>query len=618
MLLASDLDRLPDDILELYERYQVSVINDIARRLARMNMTDTAAWQMQRLVQSGRVYENALEEIAKLTGKSEQELKRLFEAAGVKAMRFDDAVYRAAGLNPLPLNLSPAMVQVLAAGLQKTNNVMRNLTMTTAIDAQNQFVAAADLAYMQITGGAMGYQQAIKAAIVDVAGQGLSVIQFPGRRDQLDVAMRRAVLTGVNQSVGQLQTTRADEMGCDLVEVTAHIGARPTHTVWQGKIFSRSGKSTKYPHFATITGYGTGAGLMGWNCRHNFYPFFDGISERAYSDAELNSWANRTVTLDGEEVPIYEATQRQREIERRIRYWKRQAGALEAAGLDNSRELAKVSEWQAKMRSFVQQTGLQRQRFREQVFAGRPTRRPPMPAPPEPKTPTAPEPTPTQQPETQGIPVSQALDIKARGKTGKAVEFALEKIDSVHSDGSLPIIPVTQNSGRSRLGYYSFSYGGRSVEISISRYGEHPELTLAHEAGHFLDHAGIGQGVFASERSELLSGWREAVKNSQAYQLLRDMLADPRKFAAEFPLAGGVYSVTPDVRHLAYLADTKELFARSYAQYIAVRSGDPILLAQLNKERSDKIYGARQWSDEDFAPIAAAFDQLFRSLGWLR
>lgn len=370
MLTADQLDAFPDPIIDLYEEYQQSVINDIARRLAKMDVTSTAAWQMQRLVESGAVYENALKELSRLTGKSEAALRALFERAGVKALRFDDSIYRAAGLNPLPLNLSPAMAQVLAAGLRKTQGVMQNLTMTTAVNGQEAFIQAADLAYMQVSSGAMSYTQAIRDAVIGVTDQGLSAINYAsGRREQLDVAMRRTVLTGVSQTAGQLQIARADEMGSDLVQTSAHVGARPEHQVWQGQIFSRSGNSKEYPNFVASTGYGTGAGLCGWNCRHSFYPYFEGISENAYSKAELESYANKTVTYQGQEISMYDATQKQRAIERKIRFWKRRAGALDAAGLDSTVEGAKVREWQAQMRDFTKQTGLIRQRERERVLS---------------------------------------------------------------------------------------------------------------------------------------------------------------------------------------------------------------------------------------------------------
>lgn len=369
MLTADQLDALTDDIVRMYNDFADTIIADIARRLAGLDYArPTAAWQMQRLIEAGKLFENILSEISKLTGRSEAELRRMFERAGVTATRFDDAIYKAAGLNPMPLNMSPAQAQALSAGLVKTAGVMRNLTMTTAMSGQQAFIDAADLAYMQISTGALDYNTAIRRAVKDVASKGLSVIQFSGRRDQLDVAMRRAALTGVNQTVGTMQNMRADEMGSDLVQVSAHIGARPTHEVWQGKIYSRSGSSRKYPDFVSSTGYGTGEGLMGWNCRHSFYPYFDGISENAYSRAELASYANKTVVYNGKKMSVYEATQEQRAIERKIRYWKRQAGALKAAGLDASAETAKVKAWQAQARDLVRQTGLSRQYAREQVF----------------------------------------------------------------------------------------------------------------------------------------------------------------------------------------------------------------------------------------------------------
>ncbi len=334
-----------------------------------MPMTETAAWQMQRLIESGLVYENALTEIARVTGKSKAALRVAFDAAGVKSLAFDDQIYLQAGLNPMPLNLSPAMAQVLAAGLQKTQGIATNLTMTTAYSGQQSFIQAADLAYMQVANGAMSYDQAIRAAIRQVAQGGLSVISYPtGKVDQLDVAMRRTVLTGVSQTTGVMQIERANEMGVDLVQTSAHIGARPDHQRWQGKIFSRSGRDKRYPDFVAETGYGTGPGLMGWNCRHSFYPFFDGISHNAYKKRDLESFANKVLTYQGNEISVYDATQIQRKIERKIRASKREAYALEAAGLGNELEVAKIRAWQARMRAFIKQTGLSRQYVREGVL----------------------------------------------------------------------------------------------------------------------------------------------------------------------------------------------------------------------------------------------------------
>jgi len=239
MLTSDYLDILSEPIVDLFEEYQKSVIKDIARRLAKMNfVTPTAAWQIQRAIEAGATYEDILKKIEQLTPMSEKYLNQAFKQAGVKAIKFDDLIYKKAGLNPLPLNLSPAMKNVLAAGLRKTGNLINNLVMTTAETGQEVFVKAADSAYMKIVTGAFDYNTAIRQSVKEAAREGLKVINFAsGRKDQLDVSMRRAVLTGVNQTVGELTISRAREMGTTLFQTSAHIGARPTHEVWQGKVF---------------------------------------------------------------------------------------------------------------------------------------------------------------------------------------------------------------------------------------------------------------------------------------------------------------------------------------------------------------------------------------------
>lgn len=374
MLEFDELDTLGDPIAALYGKFAQSVLNEIARLLRNKKLDNRAKWMMQRLTESGLVYERALRELEKLSGISERELRRAFMKAGVKAVQFDDLVYVAAGLKPLPLNLSPAMAEVLAAGLRKTGGVIRNLTLTVPLRAQNLYIDAVDMAYMQVSTGAFDYITAIKNAVQDVADKGLTVVRYPGRTEQLDVAVRRAVLTGVSQTTGELQLARAKEMNVNLVEVSAHIGARNkgtgpmNHESWQGKVYSIEGSTPEYPNLFEVTGLGTVEGLLGVNCRHSFYPFFEGISKELYTQKELDSYANKTVTYKGEEISVYEATQQQRAIERKIREWKRRLETMEAAGYDASFEQSKVREWQARMREFVSETDLIRQREREQVY----------------------------------------------------------------------------------------------------------------------------------------------------------------------------------------------------------------------------------------------------------
>jgi len=373
-LTAQQLDELTEPLEALFERFYQSVIEDMARRLARIDMSNATAYQAWRLRESGLLYDELLARLSKLTGLTTRELRRAFERYGVRFTEKDEAIYRKAGLDPVPLRQSPAMMNALEAGLRKTGMAANNLTMTTAVTTQQAFIDAADLAYMQVSTGTMTYQSAIREGVLSLARRGLTVISFPsGRIDQADVAMRRTVLTGVAQTTGVMQLELAREMGCDLVEVDAHFGARNhgtgpmNHESWQGKIYSISGTDRRYPPLVETTGYGTIIGLYGVNCRHGMYPFFEGISEPSYSNGELREMKERKVTYNGEELTYYDATQKQRAIERAIRKAKREAGALEAAGMDNTAERVRLGHYQAKMRDFLDQTGLVRDRFREQV-----------------------------------------------------------------------------------------------------------------------------------------------------------------------------------------------------------------------------------------------------------
>lgn len=187
-------------------------------------------------------------------------------------------------------------------------------------------------------------------------------------------------MTGVSQTTGEMQIARMDEMQCDLIETSAHAGARPGHDIWQGKVFSRSGTSRKYPDFVSSTGYGTITGLMGINCRHSFYPFYEGISKRAYTNNELKKINNETVEYNGEKIKVYEATQIQRSMERDIRKYKRQIAGYEGIIIESkdenlieearSRLTAKkkdLEQSQEKLRDFIKQTGLTRDRARERL-----------------------------------------------------------------------------------------------------------------------------------------------------------------------------------------------------------------------------------------------------------
>ena len=359
MLKPEYLQRVPDGMIQLYAQAEMDILENMAVRIAHYGYWIPAVeHQAKMLEEAGMVREEILARLKTLTGRTDRELRQLMQEAGGVALKSDDAVYRRQGMNPPPVSASEDLQKILQAGYEKTAGTFRNLTLTTAKTATHQFEQALDRAYMQITLGGMDYNTAIRSTIKQLSAEGVGAIRYPtGRTDTIEVAVRRAVVTGVNQTALRLQDARADEMGADLVEVSAHAGARPSHAQWQGGIYSRSGKSRKYPDFVKTTGYGTGAGLGGWYCSHSFRPWFEGMS-RTYDKALLKEYQAKDYEYNGVKMTEYEALQEQRRIERSIRRWKREKNAMEAAGLDSSEASAKITEWNRRQKDFLEQTGL--------------------------------------------------------------------------------------------------------------------------------------------------------------------------------------------------------------------------------------------------------------------
>ena len=355
MLDPEYLAQLPEPILRLWRKAEQQILADMARRISTYDYWIPAAdHQAARLRVAGHTQEDILAALAPITRKSEAELRQMMIDAGSRCLADNIELYHAAGLDVPDPAKHAGLKATLNTGYQQTAQTMRNLTRTTAQTATQQFESALDRAWLQVSSGAFDYDAAIRGAVKDLSEAGVAAIRYPsGRVDSIETAVRRAVLTGVNQTAGKLQMELADEVGCDLVEVTAHAGARPSHAVWQGKIYSRSGKSEKYPDFVSSTGYGTGAGLCGWNCRHSFGPYIEG-SPRVWTDEKLEELNEPRYEYQGEKLTEYEAQQKENYFNRQIHRWEREAEAMKAAGQDPSEARAKARGWRARKRDFLE------------------------------------------------------------------------------------------------------------------------------------------------------------------------------------------------------------------------------------------------------------------------
>ena len=330
---------------ELHEYIIRQIVDRMMIRIGRGDdylLTSSDRWRIQVLQDAGYLLEDITAELAKYTKRQEKEIKAAMEEAGIKALEYDHKIYEAAGLSPMPLTQSPALIRLMERNYRATLGEWNNYTRTTAQAAQRLFLNECDLAYSKVLSGAVSYSQAVREAIENVASGGVYVHYPTGRRDTIETATARAVRTGIAQAAGDISIKRMEEMDWDVILVSAHIGARTgdggqnpgNHLWWQGQFYSRTGRDKRFPNFYEHTGYGTGEGLCGWNCRHSFGSG-DGVNN-PYKDIQ---------TADN--VRMEKLEQRQRALERRVRKTKREVMGLQEAVEKCQDEAAKFELQQA-------------------------------------------------------------------------------------------------------------------------------------------------------------------------------------------------------------------------------------------------------------------------------
>lgn len=370
------------DMLSVHKELEASILRDITRRILKSGfITDTASYQTEKLNEAGLCYDEVLSEISTRTKKSKKEIKTAFADAETKVFDYDEIVLANAGINKYEFKkISPRMKRIITAALAKTTTEAINLTKTTANTTQSLYISSCDLAHMQVMSGAFDYNTAIKNAITNAARGGVKVVYPTGAVSSLDTAIRGSVLTGVNQTFAKITEMRAKEFDVDLMQTSAHIGARPEHAVWQGYIVSLSGREG-YLSLSDV-GYGDVRGIFGANCRHSWNMFFEGASHMQYTEAQLEKMRNATCTYNGEELEVFKARDKQRAMERGIKSTKRKLICFDEAIKNAPDKMAKaefknefanlsakLKKQESKLSDFVNRTGLKRDRVREQVFA---------------------------------------------------------------------------------------------------------------------------------------------------------------------------------------------------------------------------------------------------------
>lgn len=354
-----------NDVVELYNRLNIEITADIISRISVMNdITSVSKKQMKILLQTNgtEIFNEALEKTLALTNETKNALKLLFENMAKEDMQGYKELYEYRGK---PFKLSEIQYKILNQGLKQTHKTLKNMTNTIAFQSQQAYVKEIDEAYMKAVTGAFNYNTAINIAVQRLADQGITLKDKLGRNVQLEVAVRRNVLSGIHETANSINRDIEESLGCNGYEVTAHLGARPTHAEAQGQQYAINVKDAEKYNLGLWSDV---ADLWEeYNCRHTYFGIILGISEPIYNNKELKEFKNTTVTLNGKQVPYYKATQIQRSYENNIRKIKRSIQTLDKAGIDSSKQKSKLRQLQMKQTAFCKETGLQKDYSRMKI-----------------------------------------------------------------------------------------------------------------------------------------------------------------------------------------------------------------------------------------------------------
>ena len=386
------LDALPEELVELFRGLEDALLDEICSRLALKDQLNEATVQAIRALRAHGIDTKEIERaIQKTAGIGEQKLKKLFDDVIARNQKYYTEVIDMVGLTQPETLVDASVIEAIRAQtLDEFHNITQSMGFLvdngrTMLPPAKAYQWALDSATLQIQSGAISYNQAIKSAVQQLAGSGLKTVSYEsGHVDKIDVAARRAVMTGVNQICDQYTNQSAEYLDTRYFEISAHSGARDkpgpspwsSHKGWQGKVYYQSGNGEDdplgvYDDLVATTGYGYVDGLTGANCRHHKYPFIPGVSERTYTDEQLEHIDDGLgCEFDGKKYTAYEATQMQRRIERQIRAQKKLRNAYKKSGLTEDAQAAniKLRRLNAKYKDFSKAAGLPEQPERLKVL----------------------------------------------------------------------------------------------------------------------------------------------------------------------------------------------------------------------------------------------------------
>jgi hypothetical protein len=344
MFTPEIMEAIPTALEQIFDSLQMSIMADIVRMLVlAQELTPTSVYKIGRLYKLGKS-KSAIKSIVQNTlDLSNSEIKNVFSGVIESGYNEAESVFTEQGKEFIPYAENEPLQQFVRAVQAQTQGECKNITQSMGFakrqpDGSLGFTPAADYyqetldkAVMEIASGASDYNTVLEKTVTEMTNSGLRTVDYAsGHSNRVTVAARRAVTTGLNQVVGKINEENAEKLGTNYFEVSWHSGARPTHQVWQGRVYSKE-------ELESVCGLGTVTGLCGANCYHSYSPFTPGITPRTYTDEQLdqmNAEENEPVEYNGKKYTKYEATQRQRRLETAMRAQRQKIKLLEEGGAD--------------------------------------------------------------------------------------------------------------------------------------------------------------------------------------------------------------------------------------------------------------------------------------------
>lgn len=369
--------RLSRQIEKHFSDLEIRIMEDIVRRIRKTGkITSTADWQINRLRILGYSSEDIEQMLKETLNKSYPEMFELYDKVIDWEYVRNKEVYEQVNAEFIPYEENEELQQITEALIRQSGDDLQNITkslgfyldygtgekvLTPLAQVYQKYL---DAACMDIVSGAFDYNTVIRRVVTQMTNSGLRQIDYAsGRANRIDVAARRAVMTGVSQLSGKISEMNAEKLGTEHFEVEWHAGARPTHAVWQGRVYSKE-------ELTTVCGLGTVTGLLGANCYHMYYPFVPGISVRNWTDEwleEQNRKENTPKSFNGKEYTLYEAKQRQRQMETCMRAQREKVELLKKGDADPDDIMIARAKYQGQLNEysrFCKKMGLTEERER--------------------------------------------------------------------------------------------------------------------------------------------------------------------------------------------------------------------------------------------------------------